>query len=80
MYVVILTFMLLTGHDHIALINFLSIYFQTTPTPATTFLPQLQQENKLNTNDRKSAETSSYVIQQAPAHYKRHLLLKKRLF
>jgi hypothetical protein len=81
MYLVILTFILLTGHDHIALINFLSIYFQTTPHPAnlaTPFHRQLQQENKLNTNDRKSAETSSYAIQQAPRHYKCQLLQKQK--
>jgi hypothetical protein len=75
MYVAILTFILLTGHDHIALINFLSIYFQTTR--ATPRHPQLQQENKLNTDDRKSAQTSSYVIQQAPTHYKCQLLQKE---
>jgi hypothetical protein len=63
MYVVILTFILLTAHDQVALINLLSIYFQTTPATSRPPLatsprhPQPQQENKVNTNGRKSAET-----------------------
>jgi hypothetical protein len=81
MYLVILTFILLTARDHIALINYLSIYFQTTPQPATLatrFHCQLQQENKRNTDDRKSAETSSYAIQQASPQYKCQLLQKQK--
>jgi hypothetical protein len=77
MYAVILTFILLTGHEHIALINFLTICLQTTTNPPP-FHPQLQQENKLNTNYAKSTQTSRYVSQHAQTHNKGQLLQKKK--
>ena len=85
MHVVVFTFILLTWHDHIPLINFLSIYFQATPAtpppPRHPLLSQLQQENKLNTtNERKSDETSSDVqnlLLPTDAHnVKKHRVIK----